>query len=227
MLSVTKEDFVLITPAGPLPQTNLWISASGLFSVQVGFPMQHLLGDYRIEAGPGITNIFAQPMSGVYSGDFTIVLPAISGTVTDTNGQPVAGVVIQPSGGWQSVTTDVAGRYALGVPPGWSGSIAPVLGNLMFAPGSRAYTNVMESVSGQDYVALDSIAPQLVCGGTGTNVWLRWSGVPGLTYQVWASTNLTDWLPWGEPMPGTIGLMQVIVPGNDAPARFFRLQTAN
>lgn len=226
-LSVNTEDFVLITPAGPLPQENLSVSASGLFSVRVSFPVQNRLGDYRLEAGPGIANIFTQPMAGVYSGAFTIALPAISGTVTDTNGQPVAGVVVQPGDGLQSATTDEFGHYALGVPPGWNGSVAPALGSFVFVPGARTYTNVTATSANQNFLMLDSIAPQLDSGASGTNLWLRWTGIPGVTYQVWNSTNLTDWLPWSEVMPGTNGLMEMVLPADDPPVRFFRLKAAN
>jgi hypothetical protein len=224
---VETDDFVLITPAGPLPQENLSVSASGLFSVRVSFPVHNRLGDYRLEAGPGIANIFAQPMAGVYSGAFTIALPAISGTVTDTNGQPVAGVVVQPGDGLQSATTDESGHYALGVPPGWNGSVAPALGSFVFVPGARAYTNVTATITDQNFLMLDSIAPQLDSGASGTNLWLHWTGIPGVTYQVWSSTNLTDWLPWSEVMPGTNGLMEMVLPADDPPVRFFRLKAAN
>lgn len=224
--SVSEEDFVMLTPAGPQP--NLTAVASGLFGVSVSFPAQNLPGEYQILAGPNIEDLYGQSLSQVHTGAFTVVLPTISGTVTDTNGQPVPDVILQPSGGWLPATTDGNGRYSLAVPPGWTGNVTPMLAGRGFVPGARAYTNLTDSLNDQNYLVVDSIAPQLACGGTGTNLWLRWNGIPDVTYQVWTSTNLTDWLPWGEPKPGTNGLMEAVLPVvPDELMRYFRLRAAN
>jgi len=225
--SVSALDFVLITPNGPLPQGNLTTSVSGLTTVRVSFPQQNLVGDYRIEAGPDIQNLFGQPMSQVYTGAFTVVLPTISGTVTDTNGLPVPGVVLQPDGGLLAATTDTNGNYALGVPPGWNGTVTPSLGSFMFAPGSSSYTNLTASVSNQNYVMVETIAPALSSGLSGTNLWVNWNGIQGVSYQVWWSTNLTEWFPLGDAVAGTNGMMELPVPVDDEPLGFFRLKAAN
>ena len=150
-------------------------------------------------------------------------LPAISGAVTDTNGAPVAGVLLQPSGGLTGVTTGTNGQYALGVPPGWSGTVTPSLGSFMFAPGSMAYTNVTAPLTNQNYLMVTTIAPGLASGVSGTNFLVNWAGLPGVTYQLLWSTNLVDWQPLGGPLPGTNGLMQFVVPIGSDPADFFRV----
>jgi hypothetical protein len=46
-------------------------------------------------------------------------------------------------------------------------------------------------------------------------------------YQPESSTNLVNWLPYGPPLPGTNGLMQLLVPTGDDPLKFIRLRAAN
>jgi protocatechuate 3,4-dioxygenase beta subunit len=48
-----------------------------------------------------------------YTGHFTIVWPQIHGRVTDTNNQPVAGVLVEASNGLTSALTDTNGEYAV------------------------------------------------------------------------------------------------------------------
>jgi len=222
-VSVSASNFTLVTPAGVLAASNLTAAATGPTTVRVSFPAQNLLGNYSIQAATVITNIFGLPLASAYAGTFTVSLPAISGAVTDTNGAPVAGVLLQASGGLTGVTTDTNGQYALGVPPGWSGTVTPTLGSFMFAPGSITYTNVTAPLTNQNYLMVTTLAPGLTPGVSGTNFLVNWAGLPGVTYQLLWSTNLVDWQPLGSPLPGTNGPMQLVVPIGSNPAGFFRL----
>jgi hypothetical protein len=150
------------------------------------------------------------------------VPPVIMGRVTDTNGQAVAGVSLQPNGGLQSVTSDGAGNYSLGVPWGWAGTVTPAVGNLMFIPGFRGYSNLVASVTNQDYVELPTIAATLQIAQTDTNVACSWYAYSGVVYQVLASSNLVDWTPWGGGIPGTNGMLQFAYPPTQ-PKQFFRI----
>ena len=221
--SVSASNFALVTPAGVLAASNLTAAATGPATVRVSFPAQNLLGNYTIQAATAITNIFGLPLASAYAGTFTVSLPAISGAVTDTNGAPVAGVLLQPSGGLTGVTTGANGQYALGVPPGWSGTVTPGLGNFMFVPGSIACTNVTAPLTNQNYLMVTTIAPGLVPGVSGTDFRVNWAGLPGVTYQLLWSTNLVNWQPLGSPLPGTNGPMQFVVPIGSDPADFFRV----
>jgi hypothetical protein len=226
-LSIATSDFMLFTPAGSVDQSNLTTSLPGLTTVRVSFPQQNLLGDYRIEVGPGIEDVFGQPMSQVYTGAFTIMLPAISGTVTNANGSAAAGVAVQPSGGLQPAMTDGTGNYSLGVPTGWTGSVTPALTGWMFVPGTRSYTNVQSAVTNQDYLLVPTIAPVLAASRSGTNLGLGWYGIGNVTYQPYFSTNLTDWYPLSDPLPGTNGALQLLVPIDTDPTKFFRVKAQN
>ena len=55
----------------------------------------------------------------------------ISGSVTDTNGTGIAGVILQPNG-MASVTTDNSGAYSVATPLFWTGSITPRLPATIF-----------------------------------------------------------------------------------------------
>ena len=220
--SVSASDFTLVVPGGGLAPV-LSAAVSGPSSVRVSFPAQNLLGDYSVQAATTITNIFGLPLAQAYSGTFTISLPTISGTVTDTNGAPVADVLLQPDGGLTGVTTDPNGNYALGVPPGWNGTVTPALDSFVFVPAMLTYTNVTGALTGQNYLMVPTVAPNLAPGLSGTNLAVNWAGISGVTYQLWSSTNLLDWQPLGNTLAGTNGPMQILLPLGSDPAAFFRV----
>lgn len=95
----------------------------------------------------------------IESGQATIYLPLvirnwpplyeISGTVTDSYGAPLAGVVVSDGAG-HSATTDANGAYALNVVAG-SYTLTPVKGGYEFTPASRPVT-VPPEASGQNFV---------------------------------------------------------------------------
>jgi hypothetical protein len=123
--------------------------------------------------------------------------------------------------------TDAAGHYALGFAPGSSLTVTPSFAGLMFAPGARTYTNLTETLAAENYVAVTSIAPTVSGGGSGTNLWLNWHGLAGVTYQAWSSTNLVNWLPYGDPIAGTNGTMNLLIPMAADPRKFYRLGAVN
>jgi hypothetical protein len=223
--SVNFANFSLLTPAGPQPVASLSANLTGANSVLVGFPVQNLAGNYSLVAGTSVANIFGQPLSQAYTGAFTIVLPIISGSVTDTNGAGVPGVSLQADGGLPATLTDTNGNYSIGVPPGWSGNLVPSFGSGMFVPALLAYTNVTANFTNQNFLLVATTVPTLNPGLSGTNLLLNWSGIPGIAYQVVWSTDLVNWQPLGSPVNGTNGPMQIALPvDNTQTNAFFRLQ---
>ncbi len=157
--------------------------------------------------------------------DGTIVFATnlvVSGSVTDTNGAGVAGINLQGTGA-PPVTTDSNGSYSINVPLFWSGSITPTSAGV-FIPSSLSYVNLSSSAPGQNFVLADPSIfnfsnPQF----DGTNESLNWYGVSGATYQVYSSTDLVNWAPFGPPVQGANGPAIVIVPTTNAPLLFFQL----
>jgi Carboxypeptidase regulatory-like domain len=188
------------------------------------FPTQTQLGTYTFELASGVTNIFGQGLSQVYTGSFTISLPTISGTVTDTNGRPVAGVVLEPTGPASPPTTDANGNYAIGVPRGWWGQITPVLGGAAFIPSHRSYYGLFGSTTNQNFVLVPTIAPRLSATAMGQNLAVTWHGLAGVNYQGWWSTNPLDWRPLGNLLYGSNAWLQLQLPTNALPAAFVRVQ---
>lgn len=224
--SVLATAFSLMSPAGPV--SGIGASASGATMVHVTFPVQNLPGDYTLQVAPDIANILGVPLTQAYTNSFTITLPTISGTVGDTNGAPVAGVNVQPNGGLPATTTDVNGNYSIGVPPGWNGSVTPSFGTFVFVPGTINYTNITASQTNQNYLMVSTIAPTLATSLTGTNLSLVWPAISGVTYQAYSSTNMVDWVPYGNTIPGTNGTQQIVLPVDaTVPATFFRIGAAN
>jgi hypothetical protein len=179
-----------------------------------------------LTVGPGINDLYGDPMSQVFTGAFTISLPVIQGNIVDTNGQPVTGVLLQPSGGLSSTTTDTNGNYALGFVPGSSFTVTPSLGTLAFVPSSLSYTSVSASISNQNYLMLPTAAPVVTGAGNATNLVLNWQGIPGVSYQVYCSSNLVDWLPVGSAIPGSNGPAQIAISPTNSGPEFFCVQSS-
>jgi hypothetical protein len=220
--SLTAANVALTAPDG-LPVSNLAFTALSPYHFQVGFPMQTTQGAYAISVGPQVADFYGQPVSQVYTSAFAIVWSLVQGMVTDTNGLPVPGVVLQPDGGIPSTTTDSNGMYVLSLPPADTYTVTPSATNLVFVPGSRSYFNLTSSLSNQNYQAVGTVVPSLTSRvETNTHV-LSWYGVSGVTYQPLCSTNLVDWQPYGGVLPGTNGPLQLAVPMEGEPIQFFRV----
>jgi hypothetical protein len=64
----------------------------------------------------------------------------------------------------------------------------------------------------------------LSSGLSETNLVFNWSGVTGVTYQAYWSTNLSDWSLLGGSFLGSNGVMQSLLPANDVPYKFVRVR---
>jgi hypothetical protein len=183
----------------------------------------------RVNVFAGLVSVFGGEgdFRGADGSIFNATNPVIQGAVTSTNGQPVSGILIQPDGGLFATTTDTNGNYVLEILPGWSGTVVPSGSGFVFAPGSRIYTNTTASISNQNYVATITIAPAVSAGLQATNLMMNWFGISGVTYQLYFSSNLVDWLPYGDAFPGTNGPVVLPVPTTGDPARFFRVRASN
>jgi hypothetical protein len=223
----TPEDVELVTPWGPMPASNITVSASGTLKAAVSFPPQTAPGDYVLRAGPDIRDLAGLTMSQVYTGAFTITLPVVQGSVLDTNGAPVPDVLMQASGSGSPFFTDPNGLYSVGAPPGTAFGITPVKAGWSFVPGTRYYTNATDNLAGQDFLAVTSLAPNMALGAQGTNLVLTCLGIPGVSYQLNTSSNLVDWVPLGDWTVGTNGPLGWVVPVTTDPAQFFRLKAQN
>jgi hypothetical protein len=227
--SITTARFTIVTPLGVMPQAYLTVSQLTPEAVRVSFLLQSVEGNYTITAGPQIQNLYGQNMVQSYTGAFTISYPVIQGTVTDTNGVPVPGVVLQNSFG-VAVTNDANGTYAEEAAVGYYSpplTITPSRNGLVFVPSFRAYTNIATSISNQNYLAVPTIAPTMSSQLRPPNFLVNWFGLPGVSYQLFYSLDLMTWEPWGGAVVGTNGPVQVVVPTGTDRAKFFRVQAVN
>ena len=220
--SVSAATVALAAPGG-VAVSNLVVSTVTPYVFQVSFPQQIARGGYVITVGPQVLDLYGQPMSQVYTGGFHIVWSLVQGVVTDTNGLPVPGVVLQPDGGIASATTDANGLYGLLLPPAGTIQVTPSAANLMFVPSSRTYNNVTGAVTNENYLAVSTIAPALTTQFQTNTCTLNWYGITGVSYQPLYSTNLVDWLPYNGALPGTNGMMQLLMPMDTNPSMFFRV----
>ena len=82
----------------------------------------------------------------------------IRGTVRNNAGAPLPGLLVVGSDGLYSAQTAGDGTYSLGVPTGWSGSVAPVSAT-QFAPISRSFNTLTSDAIGQDFTQLSANVP--------------------------------------------------------------------
>jgi hypothetical protein len=225
--SVVPGDFVLLTPNGLLDPSNYTVLAQGIAGFQLGFPSQTAVGTYTVMAGPQINDFFGQAMSQTYTGSFSILLPTIQGQVTNLNGQPVAGVVLNGGSGITPGITDANGNYTIGVPLGWTATVVPSLSGMMFVPGSRYYGSFSGSISNENYLTVPTIGPTLGASRQGTNIVLHWFGLAGVQYSTFYSSNFLDWVFYGDVFPTNNGPAQLVIPIGPEPVKFFRMQATD
>lgn len=127
-----------LTAPGGVAVSGLTVTSLSPYQYQISFPAQTAQGDYTLTVGPQVQDLSGQPMSQVYTSKFSIVWAVVQGSVTDSNGLPVSGVLLQPDGGVPSTISDANGNYVLGVPPSATINIVPSKTNLMFVPSSRS-----------------------------------------------------------------------------------------
>ncbi|HEX7653736.1 MAG TPA: carboxypeptidase regulatory-like domain-containing protein, partial [Verrucomicrobiae bacterium] len=221
--TLTATDFIFTTPQGVMNAANLTVSATSAGTVRVSFPIQNLPGNYSLQTLPPLAGLFGQPVAP-FTGNFTLLPLTISGTVTDTNGQPLAGVTIQPDGVLPSTLTDTNGNYSLGVSQNWSGGLTPSMGNLIFIPGTLNVGPVTSALTNQNFIAYNSISPTVTTTSDGTNLLLNWTGLHGASYSVEYSTDLITWYPWTATITSDTNLNeQVALPIGTDPGTFYRL----
>jgi len=150
-----------------------------------------------------------------------IVPPGIFGTITDTNNAPVPGVNVQPSGGLTAATTDAHGNYAVVVPFGWTGTLVPSAASYALVPSTANFSNVLASVN-QNFLAVQPSSFALNATPQGANVNLGWFGAKGVTYQVLYSTDFVNWQTYGNPISGSNGMINMLIPTGSQSQMFFR-----
>ena len=197
--------------------------------VRFTVPAQMANGIYSLNLAPQARNLYGQTMAHAYLGSFKVELPTISGRITDTNGHPVARAPVVPVPLLPVVrqgVTDANGFYTVTFVPGSTFTLEPYwpYGHLLFAPASRSYANFTASITNENYVAYTGIAPSVVSRMQDTNFMITWVGLQGVTYQVYCSTNLLDWVSYGAPIYGSNSVIQVPVPASNGPQQYFRVR---
>jgi hypothetical protein len=130
------------------------------------------------------------------------------------------------TGGIDPVLTDANGDYSLEVLPSWTGTITPSKGEAVFLPASRSYTSLSGNATNQNFVPITPAALTLGLSSPGSPTNLTLYGIRGATYQVYYSTNLVNWLPYGSPYVGSNAWMSLPAPYDGTPARFYRFSVS-
>jgi hypothetical protein len=216
----------LDTPNGLLAPGTVTPASTGLSSVRVSFPSQGTVGYYELQLGPQVADIYGDSMAGTYVGSFVILPPVISGQVTDTNGVGVPYVTLRISDQTLPSVTDVNGKYSLEVLPSWNGSITPSRGTSAFIPATRVYSNLGMDQTNQNFILTTPAALMMTSSAQGGNLNLGWNGINGVSYQTLWSSDLMSWQPYGGPVLGTNGPLQVVIPVGTGAAMMFRFSAS-
>jgi hypothetical protein len=208
--------------------------ANGVFS----FPGLSLnAGTYEVTPQP-VSNITFSPSVAtvVLNSNTNVIINAIiatfteSGTISGLNGAEVAVNVIAVSGtnqytGYYTGPTGVfsipgitAGTYV--VKPD-TNSISGVI----FEPAS--YTNSgPPSITTNNFTALYMTnTPKLSTVYSANRATISFTGVPGITYRLMASTNLSTWADIGNAVPGANSNFTMTVTNTGSGQRFFKAVT--
>jgi hypothetical protein len=94
----------------------------------------------------------------------TLLTYRITGYIKNECNVPIEDVVVSADNGGGQGTTDVNGFYEVWVDYNWSGTVTPSKAHYTFEPNNRAYIDVLEDKTGQDYLA-DNIY-DLDCDGS-------------------------------------------------------------
>jgi hypothetical protein len=184
------------------------------------------VGNYQFTVGPDIQDLFGQSMVAPYNGAFAIAKPILSGTITDTNGAAVAGVLLSASDG-NSAVSDAAGDYHLAVTPGFAGTVTPSKSGWVFVPSARTHSSVTADLGGQNFLAVfGSLTTTATLARNGGNLVMSWPTYAGVRYQLQTATNLppASWTAIGAPLTGSGGVMTTNIVIGSEPVKFYRLQ---
>ncbi|MGH8776066.1 MAG: MSCRAMM family protein [Jiangellaceae bacterium] len=185
-------------------------------------------GDYTVTVEPpaGYTVVGDDELDETVAGDdvenvdFALARPgALGGTVTDTDGNPVAGVevVVNGPGGDVTLTTDDEGNYFTdGLEPGdYTATITVPDGTTLVGPPSQGATI---TAAGESILDLDfALQPDLEAGGTVTDT--SGNPVPGAEVTITGSNGdpvatitTGDDGTWSVPLPPGQGYMAEVTP---------------
>jgi hypothetical protein len=220
-------NFVFTSPTGALDLNSLSLSITNVYpddysAAVIAFPPQTNVGTYTFQLYPPAEDIFGLSIPAAYTGSFIISAPTVSGTVAGADGLPIPGVPVQTADGIAATNTDTNGNYTLVLPPSWSGQVAPSQAGASFVPASFIYANLSAPATNQNYVAVLATNLLLQAVPQGSNLNLNWYGAGGVTYLIQDSVDLVHWVPYGSPISGTNGPLNVSIPTAGSPQMFFR-----
>ncbi|MFA5554035.1 MAG: hypothetical protein WDA68_05695, partial [Phycisphaerae bacterium] len=88
-----------------------------------------------------------------YSG--LLLTYTITGYIKNQCDVPIANVTVSAGSGGNSVVTDANGFYEIWVDYNWSGTVTPSKENYTFEPDSIEYSDVLDDITGQNYLAVN------------------------------------------------------------------------
>jgi len=151
--------------SNPVSGVDVAFSNSGLTATTdaTGYYEQFITKGWSGTATPSKAGKVFSPVSRSYSGvssnqpnqDYTtspqFTYAYISGYAKNSDGNPMAGVLVEFSNSGQSVLTDALGFYEMWITEGWSGTSTPSMTGYNFTPSKYTYSNVSGSYYDQDF----------------------------------------------------------------------------
>ncbi|KPA12656.1 PKD domain-containing protein, partial [Candidatus Magnetomorum sp. HK-1] len=123
----------------------------------------------------------------------------ISGTLTDTNNQPLGNVTIYFNNNGGIAVTDTNGVYIKKIPFGWSGIAVPFIMNSGFTPAERSYNIVTSHQNNQNFIQSTDIPQILIVTPDSKNVsseknTIQFDIMISPSSLSWTASTLDPWL---------------------------------
>jgi hypothetical protein len=129
--------------------------ATGFYEIIVSYNWSGMVTPNKPEWGFNPTSqIYSNVTTNQMNQDYTVFQPKISGYFTDSNGLALEQVMVSADNGASDISNS-DGYYEITVPYMWSGTVRPILLQVLINPPERYYANIIEEQVSQDYTVVE------------------------------------------------------------------------
>ena len=118
---------------------------------------------------------------------------SVSGSVLNSSGTGVSGVMITFSNSGGTATSDDSGNYSVTIPDNYSGTATPSKTGYTFTPASKSYSNVTASKTSENYIATQLTNPMIGSNSIGSRNTIKISDMSGTLPDSGGAITVSAW----------------------------------
>ena len=118
---------------------------------------------------------------------------SVSGSVLNSSGTGVSGVMITFSNSGGTATSDDSGNYSVAIPNNYSGTATPSKTGYTFTPASKSYSNVTASKTSENYIATQLTNPMIGSNSIGSRNTIKISDMSGTLPDSGGAIAISAW----------------------------------